>query len=170
MEAATIAPKRTARKALGPAKQPSRKNTTAMNPDEFPAVYALQCVGTCLEPEIMDGTKLVFHRDEPYRPGDFVVLFKRPELVKPGDLQMIVKRLIIAPSHAYWRHGDRDMGDIKPVVIVEMLNPRRTLYANPDHLLGTHKCRGPAMPGEVKVPRLSDEDVRRFNAQREARR
>jgi hypothetical protein len=170
MATATLAPKRSTARRSTATREPSRNNTTTLHPDEFPAVYALQCVGTCLEPEIMDGTTLVFHRDEPYRPGDLVVLFKRPEMVKPGNLQMIVKRLILAPSHAYWRNGDRDMGDIKPVVIVEMLNPRRTLYADPDSLLGIHKCRGPAMPGEVKGPRLSDEDVRRFYNQREARR
>lgn len=170
MDAVTLAPKRAPRKAIGPAKQPSANLTTTLHPDEFPEVYALQCVGTCLEPQIMDGTTLVFHRDEPYRPGDFVVLFKRPEFMGPGEIQSVVKRLVLAPSHAFWRRGYRNMGDIKPVVIVEMLNPRRTLYADPDHLLGIHKCRGPARPGEVSPVRLSDDDVRQSNKLREALR
>lgn len=145
-----------------PRKRPPSPNfTTTLHPDEYPEIYALQCVGNCLEPEIADGTQLVFLRDAVYRPGDFVVLHRRPENVKLGECQLMVKRLIIAPSHAFWRHGDRNMGDIRPVVIVEMLSPRKVLYMSPDDLLGIHKCRGPAEPGEVGKRRLSEDEVRR---------
>lgn len=119
--------------------------TTPLLPDEFPAVYSLQCDGTCLEPLIKDGTRLLFSRDERYFPGDLVCLHVRPELVRPGDHQLLVKKLVIAPPHRFWTDPTCNAGsNIKPVVIVQTLNPQKTLYLKPEALLGIHKCLGPA--------------------------
>lgn len=136
-----------------------KRITTTLHPDEFPPIYAMIADGTCMEPQIPDGTKLVFLRDAVYRPGDLVILHRRPELVRPGEHQMIIKRLVIAPPQAYWRPGWVNNPGLKPVVIVDMINPARRLFFDPSHLLGIHKCRGPAVPEEVG-DLIGDEEVR----------
>ena len=40
-----------------------------------------------------------------------------------------------------WRDPTcNDASNIQPVVIVEMLNPRRIIYYDPKRLLGVHRC------------------------------
>lgn len=134
--------------------------TTTLHPDEFPQRYSMICDGKCLEPEVSDGTKLLFSRDERYRPGDLVCLIIRPELVKPGEHQLLVKKLVLGPPHAFWRDPSCNASsNIKPTVIVEMLNPRKMLYIRPDALLGIHKCLGP-VPASMKTYVASDEEIR----------
>ena len=126
-------------RANGGAMPKSQNLTTTLLPDELPETYCMECEGTCLEPFVMDGTKLLFSRDECYKPGDLVCLFFRPEVVKPGEHQLLVKKLVLAPPHRFWKDPSCNAGsNIKPVVIVEMLNPRKMLYINPDALLGIH--------------------------------
>lgn len=133
--------------------------TTTILPDEMPDKYVMICDGLCLEPEIRDGQKLLFSRNELYKTGDFVVIFLKPELVPKGNHQMLVKKLIIAPPPAYW--GDRlNRGsNIAPVVIVEMLNPHKIMYFNPNSLLGLHKCLGP-VPVGLKTHRVTAREVK----------
>jgi hypothetical protein len=152
-------PNKTVR-ANGGAMPKSNCLTTRLLPDELPETYCMECDGTCLEPMIMDGTMLMFSRDEQYMPGDLVCLFLRPEVVKPGEHQLLVKKLVLAPPHRFWKDPSCSAGsNIKPVVIVEMLNPRRMLYINPDALLGIHKCIGP-VPDGMGTYKVTDEDVR----------
>jgi hypothetical protein len=136
------------------------KITTLLRPEEFPEQYAMICEGTCLEPEVMDGAKLLFSRDQQYHSGDLVCLHFRPEIVKPGDHQVLVKKLVFAPPHAFWRDPSCNArSNIAPTVIVEMLNPRKMLYIRPDALLGIHRCLG-HVPATMRTYRVSDEEVR----------
>ena len=134
--------------------------TTTILPDEMPDQYVMICDGPCMEPEIHDGQKLLFSRAERYKTGDFVVIFRKPELVPKGDHQLLVKKLIIAPPPAYWRDGKVNRsGGIRPVVIVEMLNPHKIMYFDPSDHLGLHRCLGP-VPVGLKTFRVTDREVK----------
>jgi hypothetical protein len=138
----------------------AHKITTTLHPEELPEHYAMDCEGTCLEPMVMDGTKLLFSRDERYMPGDLVALYFRPEIVKPGEHQVLVKKLVLGVPHRFWKDPSCNAGsNIKPVVIVEMLNPRKMIYINPDALLGIHKCLGP-VPADMTTYKVTEDEVR----------
>ncbi|TBH09910.1 hypothetical protein [Rhizobium leguminosarum] len=116
--------------------------------DALPEVYAMMCEGKCLEPEVMDGSKLMFSRVEVYKPGDLVAIFKKREFTVPGDHQVVVKRLVLAPPQRFWSDQESYAGgNIVPIVIAEMLNPRKLLRFDVDGLLGIHKCLGPVPQG-----------------------
>ena len=68
-----------------------------LEPSQLPDRYGMIVKGVCLEPEIADGSCLLFDKTASYKPGDLVILWRRPELVKPGQPQSIVKRLYMAP-------------------------------------------------------------------------
>lgn len=139
---------------------PPKKITTTLHPDEFPPLYAMICDGNCLEPVFANGVKLFFSRSERYRVGDFVALHKRPEFVRPGDHQIIVKQLVLAPPPAFWQPDYVNDTGLKPIVIVDMRNPFRRFYIDPDKLLGIHKCLGIVPPDRLVTGVLSDEEVR----------
>lgn len=62
--------------------------------------------------------------------------------------------------HAYWRNPDCNAAsNIKPTVVVEMLNPRKMIYINPAALLGIHKCLGPVADNQQTYI-ATDEDIR----------
>jgi hypothetical protein len=130
------------------------------HPDDLPETYVMTGDGRCLEPEIMDGTKLLFSRVEPYKPGDFVAIFKRREFTAPGEHQILVKKLVFAPGPRFWSKPDEyEKGNIAPVVIARMLNPDRALSFDTSTLLGIHKCLGP-LPKGMRTHKISDDEVR----------
>jgi hypothetical protein len=134
--------------------------TTTVLPDEMPEQYVMKCDGRCLEPEIRNGQRLLFSRTERYKTGDFVVLYLKPELVPKGNHQLLVKKLIISPPPAFWRDWKvNPSAGIRPVVIVEMLNPQKIMYFDPSHLLGVHKCIGP-VPAGLKTYRVTDQELK----------
>lgn len=134
------------------------KLTFDHHPDDLPERYVMAGKGNCLEPEIMDGQKLLFSRTEPYAAGDFVLLFKKREFTLPGDHQLTIKRLLSAPAADFWRVTD---GPAKPdeEVIVEALNPPQTLILMASMILGIHKCLGPLPPGAATT-KVSDEWIK----------
>lgn len=130
------------------------------HPDDLPDTYVMTGDGRCLEPDIMDGTKLLFSRTERYQPGDFVAIFKRREFTIAGDHQVVIKRLIIAPRAEYWeRPAKPAKGNVAPTVVVEMLNPRKILHFDPAGLLGLHKCLGP-VPAGLRTFKVNDDWIR----------
>jgi hypothetical protein len=133
---------------------PASKVTFDWHPDQLPETYAMQAEGKCMEPLFRHGQKLMFSRSAPWRSGDVVVLFKRPEVIQPGEHQAIVKRLVLTPGRTFWTDpANHKRGNLAPIVIVEMLNPRKILYIDPAHLLGIHKCLGPVPEGQHTVKR-----------------
>jgi hypothetical protein len=47
----------------------------------LPDLYAMQCIGRCMEPEVAHGSTLVFDKFAPCRPGDIVVVIRSAEAV-----------------------------------------------------------------------------------------
>lgn len=140
------------------------------HPNDLPDVYAMVGAGSCLEPEIMDGTKLLFSRTERYKHGDAVALFRRREFTPPGEHQILIKKLIYAPRSEYWTDpANFRGGNIVPMTIVEMLNPRTILQFHPDALLGIHKCLGPVPEGHRTIKR-DDNWIREQAAARQRKR
>jgi len=138
------------------------------HPDDLPDVYVMASEGKCLEPEIMDGAKLMFSRIDAYKPGDLVAIFKKREFTVPGDHQVLVKRLILAPHKRFWQDPKSyDGGNIAPIVIAEMLNPRKLLHFDVAGLLGIHKCIGP-VPQGYKTFKVTDNWLRDQARQRNA--
>jgi hypothetical protein len=144
--------------------------TFDIHPNDFPDVYVMTGDGVCLEPHIMDGTKLFFSRTARYKSGDFVAIFKRPEFVAAGEHQVVIKKLIIAPRAEYWTAPAKFLGagNLGAVVIAQMFNPGRVLHFDPDGLLGIHKCLGP-VPAGHKTYMISDEEVLEQAAHRRRR-
>ena len=116
----------------------------------LPDRYAMHIVGACLEPEVRDGSIMMFDRTEPYRVGDLVVLFRRPEALAEGVHQVIVKRLIMAPpSWVSFPWRDHPQSDVIALVGLEMLIPRRRFAMRCADLLGIHKCLSAAPEGST---------------------
>lgn len=132
---------------------PEPKRHLTIDPSELPDRYAMICEGICLEPEIADGTKLLFDKNEPFTSGDLVVLFRRPELVRPGQHQGIVKRLVMAPPPwVTFPYKDHPKSEVRALVIAEQFNPRRQFAIPCEDLLGIHKCLGPVPEGMRTYP------------------
>lgn len=108
--------------------------------------------GTCMAPEIPDGTLLVFDRTAPVRAGDLVALHFRPEILKPGRSPVAVKRMMVLPPPGFrlpWH--DRAGANVQPVAIVEQTNPRQTITIFLSDLVAIHRCLGPAAGAPVAV-------------------
>ena len=112
-------------------------------PDELPEQYGMVCVGDCMTPLVPDGTTLAFDKSAPYAAGDLVVFYRRLDLVDPGRAQGLVKRLFMGPPPSIrfpFRNGP--WSDCAPLVIFEMLNPRRQLFVPCSDIVAMHKCIG----------------------------
>ncbi len=115
----------------------------SLHPATMPDVYAMEITGDCMHPFYFDGQKLLFSKTERWEIGDPVALFRKPESLKPGETQVLFKQLIAGPTWDYWQGRNRvRYGNVKPMVMVRMLNPARTLFFPADSLLGIHKCIG----------------------------
>ena len=132
----------------------SRDTFPMLDPERLPDRYAMICQGKCLEPLYMDGSVLVFDKQQPLHTGDFVLLFRRPELVKPGDCQGIVKRLASElPERVKFPHKEHPESTALAVLLVEQLNPRRQFVVRCGELLAVHKCLGLAPAGKRLMAR-----------------
>ncbi len=113
------------------------------HPDTMPDRYVVHCLGTCLEPDITDGTPVLVEKHGKIAPGDLVVLFFKPEHAPAGKYQAILKRLVMAPPPYVsfpWR--EHPESDVHALIIVEMLNPHKQFAYKCEYLLGVHKCIG----------------------------
>lgn len=123
-----------------------------VDPSLLPDQYALVCEGDCMEPEIADGSCLLFSKSERYAAGDLVILYLRPELVAPGDYQAIVKRIIYPPpSGLAFPHEQQHAAEISFIVVVAQINPPRRFAIPCADLLAIHKCLGPVPPDLKRI-------------------
>ena len=112
-------------------------------PDELPDIFATICVGTCLEPEIMDQSCLVFDKREPVANGDFVVLMFRDGFVPPGETPGMVKRLVSGAGMPLAREIS-PKSEVVPLIFVEMLNPPKMLHFKATDVVAMFRCVGMA--------------------------
>ncbi len=99
--------------------------------EAWPDAYAVTVDGDCLAPEIGDGDCVVASPSAPLRSGDYALLYG-----KKGGAS--VKRLVTVPDPKLW---PRDLGpksEVIPVLVVEMTNPRKWLFAPCDKLAAVH--------------------------------
>ncbi len=126
---------------------------------ELPQRYGLQLSGSCLEPVLPDGAVALIDSREPYAVGDLVAIWRRPELVCEGEFQAVMKRLVMAPPRWVrfpWR--DHPESEVRPIFVVEMLNPPRRFSYRCGDVLAIHKCLGP-VPGDMKTRKLCDAEI-----------
>jgi hypothetical protein len=99
-------------------------------PDEapdLPARFAARGEGHCMEPEIANGTLLVFERDGVAKRGDFVGLWFRPGKAPSGAIEgRWLKRLVIDAPDVGYPYETPSASQVTPIIVVEQLNlPRR---------------------------------------------
>lgn len=141
---------------LPPSEQPERLTTT-LAPWEGPEQFSMVGCGVCMQPEIMDGTPLLFDRTAPVRTGDIVAVWLRPECTPPGEHQILIKRLVRGLPLGMTLPGNRSSS---ASIRVRMLNPYREWEIPVRFLLGLIRCMGP-VPAHVRRIRLSDDEMRR---------
>lgn len=112
---------------------------------DVPATYAAVGYGSCMEPVIKHGECLVFSKNDSGENGDVVGIWFKPDRIPVGQFQHFVKRLVMKPPVSFPYEG---RGDAIPLVIVEMLNPPRTMRILATDIMAIHKCIGTAEPGE----------------------
>lgn len=105
-----------------------------IDPADMPETYAAPAYGRCMEPEITDGTLLVFTKSVLPLAGDTVVIFFRREHAELYGAPGWVKRLMFAlPPEG-----------MAGLVVVEQLNPPLQLVVPTAHIAAVHKCVGTA--------------------------
>ncbi|MBN9335388.1 hypothetical protein [Devosia sp.] len=127
--AAKLEQRRAARKA-----DQSKGLFHGLDPRHLPERYVMQAVGNCLEPKIMDGSRLEFSSTERPMPGDFVAIYRDAAFVKPGDWQVVVKELVMD-----CRKGDLSIINFGKGVLAKMLNPPRHLAFHAHEVIAVHK-------------------------------
>lgn len=125
-----------------PLKVISRPRPEIAFPDlaSFPPIYGMKLVGDCLEPDLPDGSEVVFERDAPIAPGDFCIFVLEPEHVSTGGMQSLIKRLVLAPpSFVTFPWTENPKSDVHALVVAEQLKPHRQYMIKCDRLLAIHK-------------------------------
>lgn len=124
-----------------------------IDPNTLPDRYAMRCIDNCMEPEIKDGDAILCDRTLPYASGDLVAIWIAPEHRRPGGLEAIVKRLVMSPPPwVKFPHRDHPDSELKALIIVEMLKPRRQLAYRCSYIAAIHRCLGP-VPADVETVR-----------------
>jgi hypothetical protein len=131
--------------------------TTTLAPWEGPEQFSMVGCGVCMQPEIMDGTPLLFDRTASVRTGDIVAVWLRPECTPPGEHQILIKRLVRGLPIGMTLPGNRSSS---ASIRVRMLNPYREWEIPVRSLLGLIRCMGP-VPAHIRRIRLSDDEMRR---------
>lgn len=112
---------------------------------DLPPIFCSGAQGTCLEPEIMDGTTLVFSTVHRPKAGDFVALWYRPGMQPTGAEQRQVKRLVLGlPDDLDFAAYEKPAHGFEPLIVVEMLNPPRQMVVPVSRLLAIHRVMGKA--------------------------
>lgn len=125
-----------------------------VDPRDLPAVYASTVAGTCIEPWIFDGETLVFEKDGTPDVGDLVGLWVLPKGSNdPRDAERGVKRLVMgAWEGMVYPYKPHPNSNVAPLIVVEMLNPRRRFHIPCDRILALHRVTG---MGEVTAPGMA---------------
>jgi hypothetical protein len=142
-----------------PHEQPTRLTTT-LAPWEGPERFAMVGCGICMQPEIMDGTPLLFDRSAPVREGDVVAVWRRPECTPPGECQILIKRLVRGLPSGMVLPGNRSS---RASIRVRMLSPLREWEIPVRNLLGLVRCMGP-VPANLRRIRVTDDELRQVAA------
>ncbi len=128
------------------------KITTTIDPTLFDETYALICDGDCMEPEIADGSKLIFDPAAKGLMNAVVAIWRKPGTFREGEHQVLVKRLLYRTTpegnlSTPWGHG----------AVVEMINPRKQLFFPHDHIVAVHKMVR-ILPKGFRTRFVSDEE------------
>lgn len=128
-----------------------------IHPDDMPERYAASGYGTCMEPLIMDGSLTVFDKSEPIEAGDIVGIVLTAAAAQRFGAPSIIKRLVmdLPPNCAF---GAEPGGNAIPIVIVEQINPPRTLAIKASDILAVHKFIGTARAAGDGFARLQTSD------------
>ena len=131
---------------------------------DAPDTYAMVCIGDCMEPIIANGTTLAFDKLAPCRPGDTVVVWKRPNLIRAGEPPAVVKRLVYPiPSFVTFPYVGHPDDEVRPVLAVEMLKPRKVFWVGCEEVVAVHRCLGAVerlSSGETAVREQLISDIR----------
>lgn len=120
------------------------------DPSLMPPLYIVPLDGACLEPELLDGERVLVDKTAPIEPGDFAIIYWRPELVPPGKNQSMVKRVIaMPPPFITFPHRESPTSEAAFTVWLEQLNPPREYIIPCRDILAMHKCIVP-MPDNVR--------------------
>lgn len=134
-----------------------RHPNTFVDIDSLPDVYAMKCVGDCMEPEIADGAALVFDKLSPVRTGDLVIVWSQAGRLAPGDVQAIVKRLVMgAGPHIAFPYTPHPESTIEPLIMVQQNNPPQRMTIPCERIAAVHRCLGPvrrAADGSARLPK-----------------
>lgn len=140
-----LVPQKNKRRRQGPP-----RTLIDFDPRNLPEIYAMQADGNCMEPELADGTMLIFDRAQPPQVGNLVGFFFKRDVVLPGEHQGRVKRLVTPLTGMTFpcdlQHGGTLIGEC---IVFSMNNPASLLAIPCCNLLAVHKCLGPAKPGET---------------------
>lgn len=96
--------------------------------DTLPPIYSLETIGTCMEPFIRSGAKLVFGRDDEVRPFDVAAIWWSPGMNAPGSFQIQVKQIVLPSVDGEFAY--------------RILNPRRSLSGHRSQVMAIHRCLG----------------------------
>jgi hypothetical protein len=114
-----------------------------LHPDVLSDRYIMTVDGTCMDPEIPDGAKVICDKTVKPIAGDLAVLYFRPECIPAGHHQAQLKRLVLSiPPFVKLPWREHPDSDVRAIAILEMLNPRRQFHYRCDQLLAIHKCIG----------------------------
>jgi hypothetical protein len=112
----------------------------------LPDVYALACAGHCMEPEVVDGSVLVFDKIAVVRPGDVAVIWNRPRATA-GQAQGFVRRIVMGPPPDVDFPFRRNVSDADaPQLLVRQCNPKRCYPLACTGIVALHRCVGATEP------------------------
>lgn len=125
--------------------------TITMRADAWPdgvdpeATYALQLDGDCLEPMVLDGSRVVIDTKGVPKNGDLAVIWH-----KDGK-RSVVKRLVMVPPPEMMSVGPGS--NVMPIVIAEQFNPQGRYHINVDQISAIYPVIAVAPPGDgLAVP------------------
>lgn len=108
-----------------------------IHPDDMPDLHALRGHGTCMEPEIADGTLLVIDKREIPEPGDVVSIIFTREAAKRWKLPGLVKKLAFSLPPP-----ELDGSGMVGLIVADQLNPPRRYAIPTSDVLAVYKCVG----------------------------
>lgn len=109
-----------------------------IHPDDMPVLYALTGKGACMEPLLPDGSLLAFDKRLEPHGGDIVSLFFTRDAARRRGMPGMIKRLITSlPPQGF-----------DGLLVVEQLNPPRTMTVPSADVLAVHKFIGIPERGE----------------------
>lgn len=105
-----------------------------IDPADMPDMYAVPGVGTCMQPRVMDGERLVFDKRQEPSVGDVVALWFTEELAQRVGMPGWVKMLEIGLPPPLF----------DGLIVVGQLNPPRSYVIPAADVLAVHKAVGKA--------------------------